>query len=214
MLNRLLAHARGRYLFLNASDDRAAPHAIATLAAVLDADPRVALGVGDSIFIDDSGRRAYWGPHGEARDEATATYRTWVEFLRATNRPGVFEPALFGRPGTLHRVNYIPNGKLFRRSAVLDIGGWRSGVLEDWDLNFRLACRNRLRYIDEPLFAYRRHESNTSKQTERMTALHAATEASIARQLRHPAVWLRTMAHRDFRSGLRVQLRRFAPTAE
>jgi glycosyltransferase involved in cell wall biosynthesis len=207
MLNRLLAHARGRYLFLNASDDRAAPHAIATLAAVLDGDPRVGLAVGDSIIIDSAGRRVYWGPDREVLDEEEAAYRTWVEFLRATNRPGVFDPGLFGKAGTLHRVNYIPNGKLFRRSAVDEVGGWRPQTVEDWDLNFRLACRYRLRYVDEVLFAYRWHESNTIK-SERFALLWAATEALIARDLRRPSVWLQVMAHRDIRGGLSVRLRR------
>ena len=214
MLNRLLAHARGRYLFLNASDDRAAPHAIETLAAVLDADARAALAVGDSIIIDAASRRVYWGPHREVvADESIATYRTWVEYLRSVNRPGVFEPRLFGTAGTLHRVNYVPNGKLFRRAAVTEIGGWRSGLLEDWDVNFRLALRHRLRYVDDVLFAYRWHPANTVK-SERMAVLQAATEASIARELRHPAVWLRVMAHRDLRSGLRARLRRLTPSAD
>src|SRR5690349_6405343 len=105
MLNALLAHARGDLVFLNASDDRAGPRAIEVLAEVLRTDPRAALAVGDSILIDESGRRMFWGPHRETvTDESAATYRTWVEYLRDVNRPGVFDRSLFGRPGTLHRV--------------------------------------------------------------------------------------------------------------
>lgn len=208
MLNRLIAQARGRYVFLNASDDRAAPHAIEVLAAVLDSDPRVALAVGDSIIIDADSRRVYWGPDREEYDDpGAAPYHTWVELLRATNRPRLFEPRLFGRAGTLHRKNYIPNGKLFRRDAVLRVGGWRDKTIEDWDLNFRLACRYRLRYVDEVLYAYRSHGSNTIKRGELIAALQASTEAAIARELRDPRVWLRVLADRDIVNGVRVRLR-------
>jgi len=208
-LNGLLAEARGRYLFLNASDDRAAHHAITTLAGALDAVPRAALAVGDSIIIDKTGQRVYWSPDRELiANEAAATYRTWVDYLRDVNRAGVFGPRLFGRAGTLHRVNYIPNGKLFRREAVEAVGGWRAGTFEDWDLNFRLACRFPLLYVDEVLFAYRVHETNTMRDPERVAALHAGTEAAIRRELRNPTVWLRVMASRDIRSRLRQSMRR------
>ena len=214
MLNDLLREARGAYLFLNASDDRAAPHAIEVLAGVLDADPRVALAVGDSIVIDSSGQRVYWAPDRLSFvDESDARFRTWVEYLRAVHRPGVFEPRLFGRPGTLHRGHYIPNGKLFRRAAIEAVGGWRSDVLEDWDLNFRLSLRYRLRYVDELLYAYRWHDTNAIRDPERLLRLLRNTEAAIAAELRHPSVWLRTLPHRDVRSGLHHRLRLPAPAA-
>ena len=212
MLNDLIAQARGRYVFLNASDDRAAPHAIEVLLAVLEADPRVALAVGDSIIIDRDSRRVFWGVDRDTFvDESEATYRTWVEYLRSVHRPGSFDRSRFGKPGTLHRSHYIPNGKLLRRSAVLQVGGWRAGTLEDWDLNFRLALRYRLRYVDEVLFAYRWHEANTMRDAARWLPLMTATEAYIAEELRNPAAWLRTLPHRDVRSGLRNRLGFGAP---
>lgn len=208
-LNELLERARGTYVFLNASDDRAEPDAVSKLVGVLESDSRSALAVGDNAIIDDSGRRVYWGPNRElVRDEHAATFRTWVDYLRAVNRPGVFEPRLFGRLGTLHRVNYIPNGKLFRRSAIVSVGGWTPGTLEDWDLNFRLARRYRLRYVDEVLFAYRWHDSNTISNPERARLLQRGTERAIARQMRKPAVWLRVLATRDVRARLREWARR------
>jgi len=212
MLNELLSAARGAYVFLNASDDRAAPRAIKVLAGVLDADSRVALAVGDSIVIDSSGRRVYWAPDRMSFvDESEARFRTWVEYLRAVHRPGVFGPRLFGKAGTLHRGHYIPNGKLFRRSAIEAVGGWRPDVLEDWDLNFRLALRYRLRYVDEVLYAYRWHDTNAIRDPERLLRLLRNTEAAIAAELRHPSSWLRTLPHRDVRSGLHHRLGLPAP---
>lgn len=211
MLNALIAQARGRYVFLNASDDRASPRAIEVLAGVLDADRRVALAVADSEIIDRSSRRVYWGPDRTTFvDEAAATHRTWVDYLRAVNRPGTFDRARFGKPGTLHRAHYIPNGKLFRRSAVIAVGGWRPGTLEDWDLNFRLALHHRMRYVDEVLFAYRWHDTNTMHDPSRWVPLMTRTEELIAEELRHPISWLRTLPHRDVRTGLRNRLGRGA----
>ena len=80
-LNGLLAQARGRYVFLNASDDRAEPDAVTTLVGVLQADPRAAMAVGDSTIIDDTGQRVYWGPHRERVPEESATIRMWVQYL-------------------------------------------------------------------------------------------------------------------------------------
>ena len=48
-LNELLSQARGRFLFLIASDDRAKPQAVSTLYSVLARRPRVALAVGDGV---------------------------------------------------------------------------------------------------------------------------------------------------------------------
>lgn len=207
-LNGLLAQARGRYVFLNASDDRAAPHAIARLVEALASDPRAALAVGDSIIIDASGARLYWGPRQAiVHEESAPAYRTWVDYLRSASRPGLFEPRLFGRLGTLHRSNYIPNGKLFRRSALQAVGGWHPGTLEDWDLNFRLARRYRLHYVDEVLFAYRWHDSNTIRDPGRIPPLQERTQRAIARQMRNPAVWLRVLATRDARTRLRAWAR-------
>ena len=203
-LNRLLVQARGTYIFLNASDDRASPRAIATLVDVLDNDRRAALAVGDSVIIDGSGARVYWGPNRETvNEEHTATYRTWVDYLRDVNRHGVFDPRLFGRIGTLHRVNYLPNGKLFRRTAVIQAGGWQPGTFEDWVMNFRLARRHRLRYVDEVLFAYRWHDTNTVHDPQRAPMLQNATKQVIARELRNPIVWARVLARRDLQSRVR-----------
>ncbi|GAA1951992.1 glycosyltransferase family A protein [Microbacterium deminutum] len=202
-LNDLLAHARGRYLFLNASDDRAAPRAIATLAAVLDADSRAALAVGDNMIIDDAGERIYWGPRRQAQQVPSDTsYQTWAQYLRADFGSGVFDARHFGRAGTLYRGNHVPNGKLFRRAAVEAVGGWRVGAMEDWDLNFRLACRFRLRFVDEVLFCYRWHDTNTIRNPPLVDGPRAATKAAITDQLRNPFVYLRVMADRDNRSGL------------
>ncbi len=197
-LNELLGHASGRFLFLIASDDRAKPQAVETLYAVLDRRPRHALAVGDNEIIDASGRRVYWdAERRNVDDPGLASYRTWGEFLKATRPARDFRPRRYGHVEALERDNYIPNGKMYRRAAVLEVGGWRPGTLEDWDLSFRLARRYRFTYVDEVLFSYRWHETNTIKNSPRIDQFDANTRNLIDAQCHNPLLWLRIRLHRE-----------------
>jgi teichuronic acid biosynthesis glycosyltransferase TuaG len=56
---------------------------------------------------------------------------------------------------------------LFRRAAIVDVGGFDEAMMgcEDWDLYLRLAlAKAKLRYIDAPVFKFRVHFSSTSKR--------------------------------------------------
>jgi hypothetical protein len=55
-------------------------------------------------------------------------------------------------------MNGIPGIAMFRRSTLLDAGGWRTtDSPEDWDLWMRLASRGaRGVYIPQPILRYRR----------------------------------------------------------
>lgn len=177
--NELIELARGRFVYQIASDDRAEPHAIASLVAALRGHPRTALAVGDSQFIDARGRRVRWGPDRTLRDLDEPGYDTFSAFYGQV-RGRDFSSAGFGSLATLRRGNYIPNGKLFRRSAVLRVGGWRPGTVEDYDLNLRLARKYRLRYVDEVLFSYRWHATNTIRNRKAMLRLGRRTRRLIA----------------------------------
>lgn len=197
-LNELLSHARGRFLFLIASDDRAKPQAVETLHAVLARRPRYALAVGDNEIIDAGGRRVYWDAERRNVDEPGPDgFRTWGEFLKSARPARDFRPRRYGHVEALERNNYIPNGKLYRRSAVLKVGGWRPGTLEDWDLNFRLARRYRFTYVDTVLFSYRWHDTNTIKDSRRIDKLGERTRDLIDSQCRNPQLWLRIRLHRE-----------------
>lgn len=212
-LNEMLERARGRFVFLNASDDRAEPHAISRLVAALDEDSRVALAVGDSMIIDARGDRVYWASDRQiVREEKDARYLTWVEYLRDTSGAQNFAPRRFGRVGTLWVSNYIPNGKLMRRDAIVKAGGWRSGGFEDWDLNFRLALRYRFAFVDEVIYAYRWHDTNTVKDLARTQVLGTRTREALRAELRDPRVWLRVAVRQDPRRKLGWWARRAGVT--
>ncbi|MCI0502283.1 MAG: glycosyltransferase family 2 protein [Fusobacteria bacterium] len=166
-LNELITLAKGEFLFQIASDDIAKKNAVAVLADFLKRNIDYALVVGDNEIIDDQGNRVYWDKdRNNLPEENLSVYKTFGEFLQA-HRPDVdFDSDDFGELGTLLKGNYIPNGKMFRRSALLKVGGYEKDMLEDWYINIKLAKRYRLKYIDQILFSYRWHGSNTIKNLE------------------------------------------------
>lgn len=208
-LNELLSQARGRFLFLIASDDRAKPQAVSTLYSVLARHPRVALAVGDNEIIDATGKVVFWdAQRRNVVDPSLASFLTWGEYLRSTRPAKDFSRRGFGHVEALARGNYIPNGKMFRRTSVERVGGWRPGTLEDWDLNFRLARRYRLAYVDEVLFSYRWHDTNTIKNASLIQGLHEHTQELIAAQRREPLLRLRIRLHRQPLRWAAARLRR------
>jgi len=168
-LNELIALAQGEFLFQSASDDMAKPEAIQTLWDFMSGHPNYALAVGDNEIIDSSGRRVYWdSDRNNVEDESLAVYKTFGDFLHSTRKNINFHSDQFGSIDTLLNGNYIPNGKMFRKSALLAVGGYREGVVEDWYINIQLAKRYKMKYFDAPLFSYRWHAANTIKNKEYM----------------------------------------------
>jgi hypothetical protein len=74
--------------------------------------------------------------------------------LASAYRPSV--PAL--DPWLVTFMSGIPGIGMFRRSTLLEVGGWRTtDSSEDWDLWMRLASRGiRGVYVPQPIFLYRR----------------------------------------------------------
>lgn len=197
-LNALLARARGKYVFVNASDDRAEPEAIGVLVTELSRHPRAAMAVGDNAILDANGDRVYWDSNrGVIRDPVHATFLTWVDDLRTRAPRRTFTARKFGRLRGLYLVNHVPNGKLMRRAAIVTVGGWRRGTLEDWDLNLRLARRYRLRYVDRVLFGYRWHDTNTVKDAAYMEpAFNRTVDLFRADYRRNPWLAVRALGAR------------------
>jgi glycosyltransferase involved in cell wall biosynthesis len=74
--------------------------------------------------------------------------------LADSYRPSV--PALC--PWLVTFMSGIPGYGMFRRSTLLEVGGWRTtDASEDWDLWMRLASHGiRGAYVPQPIFLYRR----------------------------------------------------------
>ena len=137
-LNCGIRAARGALIARMDADDVARPERLARQAALMGADPAVAvLGSGCEII------------------DATGTV------LRTVVLPT--DPAAIR--DELQRRNCIAHPTvLMRRDAVLAAGGYRGAFrhCEDWDLWLRLAERHPLRNLPEPLLRLREHAGQTA----------------------------------------------------
>ena len=180
-LNELISLAKGEFIFQIASDDMAKPCAIKTLHAFMAHNRRYALVVGDNEIIDSANRRVYWDQdRNNVDDVSQAVYKTFVDFLQSRRKDFNFKSEQFGDLSTLLKGNYIPNGKMFRKSALLEVGGYMENTVEDWYINIQLARKFKLKYIDKPLLCYRWHSNNTIKNRAYMKKLAKNMKKVIA----------------------------------
>jgi hypothetical protein len=160
-LNRGLREARGAFVARLDADDAMLPTRLERQAAVLEAEPQVAL-VGTWVDVVDEMGRLWATIRGDVSD-----YASFVEAVLVDWYP-------FGHPSLL-----------FRRDVVLELGGYDESLApsEDKDLYRRLAlARHEARVVREPLTRYRRHGGQLSQtQIERQLRLdHEGQERFIA----------------------------------
>lgn len=157
-----LSMAQGEYIYLLASDDAAEPDAVKELVEVLESRRDCVLAVGDSSFMDEESCRVGWDDQQNNVPLEQATFKTFGAFLGLNGScRNVVE---FGSYRSLLEGNYIPNGYLMRKSALLAAGGYNTSVLlEDWYMNLQLAKLGGMVYLPKILFRYRWHHSNTIK---------------------------------------------------
>lgn len=167
--NRLLPLASGKYVYMIASDDMAKPTAIEKELEFLEKNEDYALAVGDNEIIDGEGNICFWdSERNNIYNESDATYKTFAEFLQSS-KSFKFTSSVFGTYRTLFMGNYIPNGYLIRKSIFEKTGVYTTEApLEDWFLMLQISKYAKLKYLDEVLFSYRWHGTNTIKQKEKM----------------------------------------------
>lgn len=164
--NRLLAQARGEYVVPLASDDRLLPGGIEVRVAYLEANQDLVAIFGDCRVIDGSG--AVVRERGVASGDPGARRRLLADpAFEIVNDWAVPGPVI-----------------LYRRKAVLEMGGYREGLLaEDWDFYLRLAARKKVAFLDHVVSEYRWHGKNAGARPEvalriaedlRTTALRAS----------------------------------------
>lgn len=152
-----LDRCQAEYLIFLDSDDRLLPNAVADGAAALTARPERGLVWGLRHLVDAAGRRSRldvgWIGAGEQ----------YVDLLR-TNIVGP------------------PVGVMWRRSAVIDIGGFSlvAAPAEDYDAYLRIAQRHEIHRHGETVAEYRLHGANMSCNDARM---FAGVEETLARQV-------------------------------
>lgn len=185
-INKLYDKAHGKYIYHIASDDMSKPNAISTLIEFLEQNSEYALVVGDNEIIDGDGRRAYWDTErNNVYAIKRAVYKTFGEFLRATNADIDFNSEQFGTYPKLFHTNYIPNGYLFRRDILKKTGPFTPDApLEDWWFMMQISKYAKMKYIDKVLFSYRWHGANTMANTTKIQAMADKTAAYEWQQLK------------------------------
>ena len=175
-MNKLISLAQGEFIYLIASDDLAKPQAIEKEVKFLSENEDFALVVGDNEIIDNNGEICYWDKkRNNIYDIKKAKYKTFCDFL-SKGKKIKFSSESFGTYPTLYTRNYIPNGYLIRKSIFEKIGYFTpEAPLEDAWLMLQISKYAKMKYIDQILFSYRCHGSNTSKNSEKMQKLNQQT---------------------------------------
>lgn len=173
-LNSLLADAHGEFVYPIASDDVAESHAVETLLGCFDSSDTV-FAVGDNSIIDSDSNIIGWGTDRDI-DDGKIVYDSFWDYL-CHKQPELRNLGEnFGSYESLLKGNYITNGYLIRRSALIKTGGWREGTLDDWYLHLQLSKLGRFKFVNEKLFRYRWHGTNTVRQNDTMRKLIVATK--------------------------------------
>jgi len=168
-LNKLLNLSNGEYIYLIASDDVAKPQAIELEYNFLSNNPEFSLCVGNNELIDSDSKICYWDKNRNIiYNKSQATFLTFVDFLKHRRKIN-FNSEEFGRYDNLYLGNHVPNGYLIRKSIFDKIGYYtKEAPLEDWWQNLQISKYAKMKYLNEILFSYRWHATNTIKQNNRM----------------------------------------------
>lgn len=174
-LNKLLKLSSGEFVYIIASDDLAKPQAIEKEVKFLQDNTDYALAVGDNEYVDSMGKQIFRTQKAFTSNIKNAKYKTVKEFLSSKLKIDFLSDD-FGSYKTLYKENYIPNGYLIRKNIFETIGNFtKNAPLEDFWLMLQISKYKKMQYIDEILFSYRIHDTNTIGNSTRMRELTTQT---------------------------------------
>ncbi len=161
-LNNLISMCLGEYIYIIASDDIALDSAIEKEANFLKEHEEYSLVVADNEFINENGEVLYIDKKENfIKNKEKAAYFTFGQYLQDINH-FKFTDEKFGTYKTLYIGNYVPNGYMIRRSIFEKIESYtKEAPLEDWFLMLQISKYSKMKFLDEVLFLYRRHNSNS-----------------------------------------------------
>lgn len=146
----------------------AKPQAIEKEVEFLSQNPQYGLVVGYNEIIDSDNNVCYWDKNkNNIYDINQAVYKTFGELLKQVRHDIDFNSKIFGDYNSLYLGNYIPNGYLLRKEVLNDIHFVQDAPLEDYYLMLQIAKKYKFKYIDEVLYSYRWHSTNTVKQIKK-----------------------------------------------
>lgn len=174
-LNRATSLAKGKYIYIIASDDVSKPSAISEELDFLENNPDYVLCVGDNEFINEKGERIAWDRNRNVVPSDSGQ-NTFAKHLLTIKRIPRFDSVDYGSYATLLQGNYIVNGYLIRKETFDKIGGYAPDApLEDWYIMLQLSKYGKFKFINKILFSYRVHQHNTFTQRDLMRKKTAKT---------------------------------------
>lgn len=166
--NRAISLAKGKYIYIIASDDVSKPSAISEELDFLESNPDYVLCVGDNEFINEKGERIAWDKNRNVV-LSDSGQNTFAKYLLSIKRIPRFDSDDYGSYATLLQGNYIVNGYLIRKETFEKTGGYvLDAPLEDWYLMLQLSKYGKFKFINKILFSYRIHQHNTFTQRDFM----------------------------------------------
>jgi hypothetical protein len=146
-INHGLALARGETIAIMNSDDLYAPTRLERLLREMDRR-RVAFAFSNTRFIDNDGREI------DAQDPYVKTLRRGID--EGTRAPHLLYVLVY------NNIAISTGNFVFRRSLLERIGGFSAmRVVHDWDFLLAATHETALAFVDEPLYRYRLHGTNT-----------------------------------------------------
>ena len=122
-LNKLLTLANGEYISILASDDKFKPQLIEKTYEYLSHNSDYVLCVGNNEIIDLNSKKCFWDENKNCiYDINYAIYKTFGDYYKKHRSDVDFSSESFGSYISLYKENYIPNGKLIRKSVFDKIG--------------------------------------------------------------------------------------------
>lgn len=153
--NIALRAARGRYLVRLDADDYLDPNALMLLSGALDRDPELGLVFPDYYVVDADG-------HVIRLERRHAFHK---------------EVSLYDQPA--HGAC-----TMIRRQFLLDVGGYDEGFScqDGYDLWVKFVSRYKVSNINLPLFYYRQHGSNLTKNEDRILSTRTGIKEAFVRR--------------------------------
>lgn len=172
--NRLLSLAKGEYTYLIASDDLSIPHAIERLLKEIQSGDFI-LATGNEHFIDAEGNQIGCDKNFSSLPLEMAPYKTFCDFYIDITGKDLYHSNEFGSYSSLLVRNYIPNGSLVRAEFMKKVVFYKEIPLEDWYMHLQLSKMGKYKFVDDILFLYRLHGTNTILNKERLMQMSQAT---------------------------------------
>lgn len=147
-LNKIINESDGTYLTIFHDDDILLPNYVSTVREILEADHNLAAAAPNALYLLDKqmSSEKLWKSN---TDEVILNQNDLVyRYIKITsNNPPPF-------PGYMYRMSALGNIKLDGREA---------GKYSDFTFLLKIANTSKIRWIAEPLVAYRLHDNNDTK---------------------------------------------------